>query len=873
MLLRTLPVCRFRPGRRQLPSASWQWLQYTRPAESSRLPQAAAILLRTDFGSRFYSSPASSYYDAKVEDIRNIGIIAHVDAGKTTTTERMLFHSGVTKHLGNVDSGDTVTDFLPMERDRGITIQSAAITFQWPLPSDCSPGNPPKTINLIDTPGHQDFRFEVDRCMPVIDGAVCIMDGVKGVEAHTERVWQSAQQFRIPRIMYVNKLDRDGASFKRSVSEIASRLNAWPLVCQIPWWEKDVFVGVVDVITRTGIRWKSGGTKASYNTENLKKLLAETNPDLLTQLDEAHLALVDILCEHDERLLEGDLENITPEVMKRTIRELISDGSGKLVPVFAGSSLRNIGIDPLLDAVVDYLPNANERPPVEVSLDGVRSDLENVIDASTKAQPVGKKKQFGNKKGTVTAVASVFKVAADFNRNDMSRGMLSFVRVYHGTLPADAEVWNSNRHKRERALSMLQISANKTQLIPHLSTGQIGALKGLKDAKTGDTLILVNGGFRSASEGPMARVQIRPAEIPNPVAFITMAPAARGNIKDLEAALERLSREDPSLRYSYNERDEVFILSGMGKLHLEVLLDRLKNVYRVEATIFGIEVEYKECLLESLAPNRFVFDQTVGGKAGKAACTVTLQPLPDQEDKKSTRAISKDMVRADENNLIEIKIKKNDYGTFPEGFDYERTRHELLNGASAALRMGPRLRRPVHGTLVTIDYNPSTDYFGPNTPPSHNVKAAYNAVKTILKDAQSKSQVGILEPVMKVSIVCPEGAAEAVQKDIGGARGGVVYAVVDRNEKYDEASGGVDPADRINLDDVYVPRDPYDTIQSLRDPKKGLVRQLEIKARIPFAEMLNYDQLLRGKTGGRHSLDMELDTFERVVGPREKAIG
>lgn len=784
----------------------------------------------------------------------------------------MLFHSGVIKHLGNVDSGDTVTDFLPMERDRGITIQSAAITFQWPLPSECSPESPPKTINLIDTPGHQDFRFEVDRCMPIIDGAVCIMDAVKGVEAHTERVWQSAQQFRIPRIMYVNKLDRDGASFKRSVTEIASRLNAWPLVCQLPWWEKDVFVGVIDVITRTGIRWKSGGSKSVHSTESLTKVLTEANPALLTELDEAHLALVDALCEHDERLLEGDLENITPQVMKKTIRELISDGTGRLVPVFAGSSLRNIGIDPLLDAVVDYLPSANERPPVDVTLDRARSTLEQFIENNDKGQSSPKKKSGGNQKVSIAAIASVFKVAADFNRNDHSRGMLSFVRVYHGTLPANIDMWNSNRSKSERAMSMLQISANKTQNIPHLSTGQIGALKGLKEAKTGDTLILLNGGGRKSSDNPLGRIQIRPAEIPNPVAFITMAPAARGSVKDLETALERLSREDPSLRYSYNDRDEIFILSGMGKLHLEVLLDRLKNVYGVDATIFGIEVEYKECLLELVGPNRYIFDQVVGGKAGKAACTVSLEPLPDRQVAETADVVSGDTVRADENNLIEIKIKKNDYGTFPDGFDYERTRHELLNGASAALRMGPRLRRPVHGTRVTIDYNPSTDYFGPNTPPSHNVKAAYNAIKTCLKDAQSKALVGILEPVMKVSIVCPEGVADAVQKDIGSARGGTVYAIIDRNERYNEATTD-DSSARIRLDDVYVPRDPYDTIQSLRDNKKGLARLLEIKARIPFAEMLNYDQLLRGKTGGRHSLDMELDTFERVVGPREKTIG
>jgi len=210
-------------------------------------------------------------HDTKTEGIRNIGIIAHVDAGKTTTTERMLYHSGLIRHLGNVDHGNTITDFLPIERERGITIQSAAVTFNWPPRSMCSPGQEPKTINLIDTPGHQDFRYEVDRCLPVLDGAVCILDSVKGVETHTERVWQSAQLSRIPRLVYVNKLDRDGASFKRSVLEVAVRLRTLPLLCQIPWWNKDEFVGVVDVVNQAGMKFSSSGAVSLVSAETIAK--------------------------------------------------------------------------------------------------------------------------------------------------------------------------------------------------------------------------------------------------------------------------------------------------------------------------------------------------------------------------------------------------------------------------------------------------------------------------------------------------------------------------------------------------------------------------------------------------------------------------
>ncbi|KAL8314949.1 hypothetical protein RB597_006907 [Gaeumannomyces tritici] len=813
---------------------------------------------------RCYTGDGSTYYDAKVGDIRNIGIIAHVDAGKTTTTERMLFHSGLTKHLGNVDSGDTVTDFLPMERDRGITIQSAAITFQWPRPAECAPGVSPKTVNLIDTPGHQDFRFEVDRCMPVLDGAVCIIDSVKGVEAHTERVWASAQQFSIPRILYVNKLDRDGASFQRSVSEIASRLNSWPLVLQIPWWDKDNFVGVIDVVNSIGYRWKSLGVKTTYSQEKLKAVLGETNPTLLAQMDEAYEALINTLCELDEEFLDRDLDNMTPEIIRTTIRKLISTGDGKMVPVFAGSSLRNIGVDPLLDAVVDYLPSANERPPLEVSIDGVKSTLEQAI----KNQSSGKNKRPVG----ISALASVFKVANDFNKHDATKSMLSFVRVYHGKLPATGEVWNATRGAAEHAMSMVQISANKTHQIPHLSTAQIGALKGLKDAKTGDTLILATNVGHKWTENPLSRLQVRPAEIPHPVAFITMAPQSRSGIKGVESALERLSREDPSLRYSYNDKEEVFILSGMGRLHIEVSLDRLKTVYGLEANIFGIEVEYKECILRSTGPQRHLFDGVVNSKSGKAACTVTLKPKSEDGEEGSYAA------PIDEDNAVRIIFAENPDGSgWPEGFDPERTRHELLSGAAAALRTGPRLRRPVHGCVASVAYDPATDFFGAGTPSSHNVKAAYNAVKACLKDAHARSLVGILEPVMRVDIACPEGAADAIQHDISGARGGTVLEVMDRSAEVGAATAAVADAteggERIPLDSVYVPRDPYESVQSLRDQKKGLVRMLEMKAIVPFKEMLDYDSKLRSMTAGRHSLAMSLDTFKQVTGPREKAIG
>ncbi|KAJ9136452.1 hypothetical protein NKR23_g9826 [Pleurostoma richardsiae] len=792
------------------------------------------------------------HHDAKVEDIRNIGIIAHVDAGKTTTTERMLWHSGVTRHLGNVDHGDTITDFLPLERERGITIQSAAISFNWPPRERCKPGTEPKTINLIDTPGHQDFRFEVDRCLPVLDGAVCIIDSVKGVEAHTERVWASAQQFKIPRIVFINKLDRVGASFRKSVLDIAARLNAWPVPCQIPWWNKDDFMGVIDVINRTGYKWKSETSGSIYHGDTLRALLKSENPVLLEEMDTAREKLIERLCEEDDDLTHDFLEHgldISPETLARAVRRAISDGEGKIVPVFAGASLRNMGVEPLLDAVIDYLPNPQNRPDLEVQVGSTSHKLKELLESES-----AKHKQKPGKiphQPPVAAVASVFKVV-----NDPRRGMLSFVRVYHGTLNRSATMYNTNMHITERPLNMLQISAGKTHDIPHLTTGTIGALTGLKSARTGDTLLTFPG--HKAPDTHLKNIQIRPPSVPPAVAFIAIEPFSATAQQALEKALENASREDPSLRWSKDENADQFILSGMGRLHLEVAIDHLKKNYNVTNALFGeIEVDYKECLKGPTEPCHFVFDRSVAGKAGKAACTANLEPLEDTHPE----SLSPSSIERD-GNVITVEIISPENGTV--SFDEDLVRQSLLNGAISAMYRGPRRGSPLNGCHVKITFDPSTDYFGP-TPGAHFVNAAAHAVRNVLREAHSKNLVGILEPVMKVRIQCPEEVAGVVQHDLASGRGGHVLEINDLNTAA-VTEGAID------LSQVYAPPDPYESVSSLRESKKGLTRMLELVARVPLKEMLDYDQHLRSKTSGRHAMTMELDVFEKVTGPREKAL-
>jgi elongation factor G len=685
--------------------------------------------------------------------------------------------------------------------------------------------------------------------MPILDGAVCILDAVKGVETHTERVWSSAHQFKIPRILFVNKLDRDGASFKNSVLDVATRLEARPLLCQIPWWKGDDFVGVIDVIEQVGLKFSSTGELTKVD---LAKALAESNPDLLSEVEKARQRLIEELCDRDEKLMEKFLEETEISVtdIKDGIRRLISDGQGTVVPIFAGASRKNMGVQPLLDAVVEYLPSPRERPEVLVISDKKEFPLSHILDKATKG-----KKGHGQHQ-VIGALASVFKVV-----DDPDRGPLSFVRVYYGTLPKRASLWNTNMHQFEKPLNMFQIAASKTYDIPQLSSGQIGAITGLKTARTGDTLITFPG--REAPES-VRSIQIRPPEIPPAVAVLAIEPYSVTDASSLESVLARLHREDPSVRWSKDEKSDQYLVYGMGKLHLEIVEHRLRTHYKVPKTVEfkGVQVEYRESLLSPIGPYRTEYERTVANKAGKAACSVTLEPL----EAHHRENLHESCIERD-GNIIHISIPLPTGGeSLP--FDPEEKRQQLFNGAVAALARGPRRGYAVSNTLVTITYDSETDFFG-EVSGAHVVNAAIHAIRDALKQANAAQAVGILEPVMKVDIFCPEDAWGTVQHDLQSARGGVVLEINDANGDNAAATavdGGIDPSR------VYVPPDPYEMVHSLQDRKKGSIRMLQVLARAPFKEMLAYDEVLRGMTQGRHSIHLELDTWERVTGPREKAL-
>ena len=816
-----------------------------------------------------------------------------------------------------------------MERARGITIQSAAISFNWP-PQGATPKGagktaqdapPPKTINLIDTPGHQDFRFEVDRCLPVLDGAVCIIDSVKGVEAHTERVWASAQQHNIPRIAYVNKLDRDGASFNRSVTDIASRLNAWPLVCQIPLWDKDkggeVFLGIADVIARRGIKWPASGSGGGslVTAETLQSIY----PTLWAEMETARTKLVEKLCEYDDALVEAFCEQGTTDLpaaqIKAAIRRVVLDPEvgrkGRVVPVFAGSSLRNIGVEPLLDAVVDYLPSPHESPDVEVRIGKDTRMLRDVYGAGQ-----GKKgAKAVSARSTAGALASVFKVVNDPNLFPGTQGMLTFVRVYQGALHKNAQVWNANLARFEKPFQIAQVSAAKIGEIPYLAPGQIGAITGLKAARTGDTLhILPTHAPPGTPLAALKTMTIRPPEVGPAVAFVNVeAYGGPTETKRLADALDKLTREDPSLRVSRGDEpgiEDTFVLSGLGQLHLDVAMDRLRTTYQLAgATFSSVQVDYKECLTVASAgtPQRYVYDRVVANKAGMAACTVGLEKMEEAEALQERSAAAGTQHDADkqhhvytferDGNVVCIKFTGGTTGgesadggeaTGPGElpFDADMVSRQLFNGAIGALARGPRRGSPLQGLRINITFDAATDYAGAgSTTDGHIVHAALQGVRSALREAHARHQVAVLEPVMMVHIACPDDSAGAIQRDITGARGGFVLEIRDSSgsaSMASETSGAADAGSAsassglsgtgIDLGQVYVPPDPYMSIQSLRETKRGMTRLLEIVAKVPLKEMLSYDMRLRSMTGGRHSFTMELASFDRVVGAREREL-
>jgi elongation factor G len=505
---------------------------------------------------------------------RNIGIMAHIDAGKTTTTERILYYTGKTYKIGEVHEGTAQMDWMVQEQERGITITSAATTSQWK-------GH---WINIIDTPGHVDFTVEVERSLRVLDGAVAVFDAVAGVEPQSETVWRQADRYRVPRICFVNKMDRVGANFERTVRMIEDRLNAKPLVVQLPWGTEDAHAGVIDLVEMKGLRWTSERGE-EWETVDIPDELKET------ALEWRH-KLYEQLADHHEELMEQYVEGqeAEPKQLREALREATLAVEG--TPVLCGSAFKNKGVQPLLDAIVDYLPSPAEVPPISGVLPGSR---ERAVRRADDDEPFA---------------ALAFKIMSD-----PYVGRLTYFRVYSGTLRAGAHVQNSTKDRKERIGRLLQMHANHREDKEAVFAGDIVAAVGLKHTTTGDTLC-----------DPSEPIVLESMTFPAPVISVAIEPKTKADQDKLGQALQRLSDEDPTFVVQYDEETGQTIIQGMGELHLEVLVDRLTREFNVQANVGKPQVAYRETIREEARKVQYRHVKQTGGRGQFAHVVIDVEP-------------------------------------------------------------------------------------------------------------------------------------------------------------------------------------------------------------------------------------------------------
>ena len=835
--------------------------------------------------------------------IRNIGIIAHIDAGKTTTTERMLYYSGHTRRIGDVDEGSTVTDFLPAERARGITIQSAAVTFDWPPQSETRGADAveggsdisvsarstiPHHINLIDTPGHADFTFEVRRSIRVLDGAVCILDGVAGVEAQTEQVWNQAGEWKIPRIIYINKLDRDGAAFGRAVREVGARLGAWPAVCQIPWFEggKGSFTGIADVVNLRAMKYDLGSDGKIVKDLSLTEL-DTVQPALAKELRRAREALIELLSEHDESMVETFLEAdtdhlaVTPQRILHSIRSCLLQERSPIIPIFAGASFRNIGVQPLLNAVNELLPEPEERPDPEVNVRAVSGGLSQLLRGDL-LNPSNTGLAGKAKKGaalTPTAVAKLQGCALAFKVvNDPKKGVLVYIRVYSGTINRNDLLFNTNLQVGERAQTLLRMYANESTTINSIEAGQIGVIAGSKFARTGDTLIAYQG-TKGMPPEPLNQLQLRPIHVPPPVFFAAIEPNSLKEEKDMHDKLKLLLREDPSLHVTQDEDTGQTLLSGMGELHLEIARDRLVKDLKANARMGPIAIGYRETLTAASDDISKIFDKERSHAKGKAGCTASVRPLeefnvedPDTDDDES---VIRSLHDGNEVIITAPSLDKkgraldSDNVSLPGHLTIQDIQAAYLNGVLAALSRGPAYSYPLRNIQVKLTLTPEQHIFGNETTASALASAARVATIAAFKDSVSKSASGLMEPVMNVDISVDDASLGKVVQDISSARGGHIVSLGDHEDSDQESAATID------IKRIYAPKDPWEGESSATSAAEGMQSvniQRQVKARVPLKEMVGYLKHLRSMTGGRGTFVMSVDRFERMSGQREKVV-
>jgi elongation factor G len=620
-----------------------------------------------------------------LEDYRNFGIMAHIDAGKTTTTERILYYTGKSHKIGEVHDGAATMDFMEQEQERGITITSAATTAIWNG----------KRLNIIDTPGHVDFTIEVERSMRVLDGAVCVLDSNQGVEPQTETVWRQGDKYNVPRIVFCNKMDKIGADFYKCLDDIVKRLGAKPVPIQLPIGSESNFKGVVDLVRMKAVVWEDESLGAKFHDE-------EIPADLKDKAEEYRLALVEAAVELDDAAMEAYLEGTMPDeaMLKRLIRKAVQTGA--FYPILAGSAFKNKGVQTLLDAVVDYLPNPLDRPAIKgVDMKGIETTR-----PSSDSEPLA---------------MLAFKIMDD------PFGVLTFARIYSGVLKKGDSLMNSTREKSERAGRMVLMHANNREEISEAHAGDIVALIGMKDTRTGDTLC-----------DPGKPVVLERMEFPDPVIEMAIEPKTKADQEKMAIALGKLAAEDPSFRVSTDQESGQTIIKGMGELHLDIKVDILKRTHKVEVAVGAPQVAYRETIKKRTDID-YTHKKQTGGTGQFARVKFVIEPAEKGAGYK-----------------FESKIIG---GTVPKEYI-----PGVEKGLNSVLGSGPLAGFPVVDVNVQL-------IDGAYHEVDSSAIAFEIASRAAFREGLEKAGAVLLEPIMKVEVVTPEDFTGSVIGDLNSRRG------------------------------------------------------------------------------------------------------
>jgi len=621
-----------------------------------------------------------------IEDYRNFGIMAHIDAGKTTTTERILYYTGKSHKMGEVHEGAATMDWMEQEQERGITITSAATTAFWRE----------KRLNIIDTPGHVDFTIEVERSLRVLDGAVCVLDSNQGVEPQTETVWRQGDKYKVPRIVFANKMDKIGADFFKCLDDIKTRLGARPVAIQLPIGSEQNFKGIIDLVRMKGVVWDDESLGAKYHDIDIPA-------DLLEQAKKHREQMVEAAVELDDDAMTAYLEGKEPD--EATLRKLIRKAviTGTFFPVLCGSAFKNKGVQPLLDAVVDYLPSPLDVPPIK----GVDDKGNEVVRKSSDSEPFA---------------ALAFKIM-----DDPFVGTITFCRIYSGTLASGTGVVNSTKERKERIGRMLLMHANNREDIKEAYAGDIVALAGLKEVRTGDTLC-----------DPQKPVILEKMDFPEPVIEIAIEPKSKADQEKLGVALTKLATEDPSFRVSTDQESGQTILKGMGELHLDIKVDILKRTYKVDANIGAPQVAFREKITQRVE-HSYTHKKQTGGSGQFAAIKILCEPTApgtpfEFVDEIVGGAVPKEYIPGVEKGLESV----------------------LGSGVLAGF--------PVVDLKVTLTDGKYHDV-------DSSALAFEICARQCLREALQKAKPVLLEPIMKVEVVTPEDYTGSVIGDLNSRRG------------------------------------------------------------------------------------------------------